>query len=144
MADYGSLDDHAAAFMQLLYDESNLTVYPQPDGGAVTVPAGTTPPYVVVQIIGEDTPDGGRMTHLSTRMRMRAYCQCVGANDVAARRVRDLVARAVLDVKPTITGRSVYPIREDIAREPLSSDTTGSTVVTQTVVYRLESEPGTD
>lgn len=143
MADYGLVQDHADAFLAYLYAESDLTVYPAQGGGNTTVPAGTTPPYVVVQIVA-DRPDGQRLTHLSTRLRMRAYCQCVGENDKAARAVSDLVAAAVLDKRPVIDGRSVYPIRQDVGRDPLSSDTTGSTIVTITDVYRLESEPGRD
>lgn len=142
MADYGDLDDHATAFMAYLYANNDLTVYPQVDGGATTVPAGTPPPYVVVQIVSDAIPDGGRMTHKSTRFRMRAYCQCVGANDVAARIVAGIVSRAVLDQRPEIEGRACFPIRQEISREPLSSDTTGATTVTITSVYRLESEPG--
>ncbi len=141
MADYGNLQAHADAILALLRADSSLTVYPPSGGGNTTVPAGTPTPYVVVQVIA-DRPDGGRLQHLSTRMRVRAYCQCVGANDIAARAVSQRVCDALLDKRPTITGRSVYPIRHEIGRDPLSTDTTGTTTVTITDVYRLESDPG--
>ena len=141
MADYGTVQAHADAILALLRADASLVVYPPTGGGGTTVPAGTNPPYVVVQVIA-DRPDGGRLQHLSTRFRARAYCQCVGANDIAARVVSDRVAAALLDVRPTIAGRSVYPIRHDIGRDPLSTDTTGTTTVTITDVYRLESDPG--
>lgn len=143
MTDYGSFDEHVAAVMDLLYAAANLTVYPEENGGATVVPPGTPTPYVLVQAVGE-RDDGRKLRHLSTRMLVRFYCQCVGANHLAAQRVSDLVADAILDYVPTINGRSCYPIRQDISRDPLSSDTTGATTVTITDVYRLESDPGRD
>ena len=66
-----------------------------------------------------------------------------GAED-AAPVASDEVAEAVLDYRLDIPGRAVFPIRLDVARDPLASDTTGATTVTITDVYRLESEPGRD
>lgn len=143
MAEYGSLVDHATAFMTRLRAQVTVDVYPEASGGPTTVPAGTEPPYVVVQFVA-DRPTGTNLQQLSTRFRMRAYCQCVGANDLSAQAVSDEVSDAVLDYVLTITGRAVFPIRLDVARDPLASDTTGATTVTITDVYRLESEPGRD
>jgi hypothetical protein len=145
MADYGSLQDHADAIMDALRAETRLTVYPAETGGATMVPNGAEPPYVSVHIAG-DYPLGGRMSHLSTRTRVRAYCHCVGADDTAARAVHDLVRGALLDLRVTIPGRACYPIRYETGRDhdPRATETTGVTVVTITDCYRLESEPGVD
>lgn len=143
MSDYGQLQDHAEAVLALLYDQPDLTVYPAEAGGPELVPRGAQPPYVSVHI-DADRPLGGRLTMRSTRMRVRIYCHCVGANDMAARAVDDLVAAALLDVRPVIAGRTVYPIRSEVGRDPRADDSTGATVVTITSTYRLETDPGTD
>lgn len=143
MADYGSLQDHADAMLALLYAEELLTVYPAEGGGPTTVPAEAEPPYVSVHF-ADDRPLGGRLDHKSTRMVVRAYAHCVGANDIAARAVVDLVAAAWLDVKPYILGRSVYPIRYEQSREPQPTEPVAQTTVTITSVYRLETDPGRD
>jgi len=142
MADYGYLQDHADAMLALLYADPDLTVYPPEGGGPTTVPAGTEPPYVSVHFAA-DRPLGGRLDHKSTRLRMRAYAHCVGANDIAARAVCDLVANAWLDVKPSVDGRNTYPIRSELS-VPQANEVTGSTTVTITDTYRLESGPGSD
>jgi hypothetical protein len=140
---YGWLQDHAAAMLDLLYDVgADLVVFPAEGGGPTIVPAGTPPPFVSVHFAA-DRPLGGRLTMLSTRFRMRSYAHCVGANDIAARAVSDLVAAAWLDVRPVILGRSVYPIRSELSRDdPRPDQSTGTEYVTITDTYRLESDNG--
>src|SRR5690606_1486196 len=116
VADYGSLQDHADAVLALLRADASLTVYPPAAGGPSTVPIGATPPYVSVHMV-PDRINGGRLDTRSTRLRLRIYCHCVGANDIAARAVSDRVADALLDVRPDIPGRSVYPIRHEQSRD---------------------------
>lgn len=140
---YGTLQDHADAVLALLRADSSLTVYPASGGGPSTVPVGTTPPYVSVHLVA-DRPSGGRLDTRSTRIRVRIYCHCVGANDIAARAISDRVSTALLDVRPDIAGRSVYPIRHEQSREADSTEPVAQTTVTITDVYRLESEPGVD
>lgn len=142
---HGSLQDHAQAMLDLLYDAaSGLTVYPAEAGGPVVVPRDAVPPYVSVHFAA-DRPLGGRLTMLSSRLRLRAYAHCVGANDIAARAVSDLVAEAWLDVKPEIAGRASYPIRSELSRDdPRPDQSTGVQYVTITDTYRLESENGVD
>jgi hypothetical protein len=145
VSDYGFLQDHADAFIELLRAQAALTLYPAASGGTTTVPNGAPRPYVTVHF-DADRPLGGRLTHRSTRLRMRAYVHCVGDDDIAARAVSDLVAGALLDVVPTIPGRVTFPIRSEVGggREPRANESTGETVVTITDTYRLESLPGRD
>jgi hypothetical protein len=142
VADYGSLQEHADAMLSLLYADPDLIVYPAENGGPTTVPPGTLPPYVSVHF-ASDRPSGGRLDTKSTHMRVRAYAHCVGANDIAARAVADLVAAAWLDVRPYINGRNVTPIRSELS-QPQANETTGTTTVTITDTYRLETDPGAD
>jgi len=141
VSDYGRLQDDADAVLALLRAIDGLTVYPAAGGGATVVPTGAQPPYVSVHLVA-DRPLGGRLTHRSSRMRTRIYCHCVGADDIAARAVSDLVAGALLDVRPDIAGRACAPIRSEPGRDPRPDESTGESVVTITDVYRLESDPG--
>lgn len=141
---YGWLQDHAAAMLDLLYayDADELVVYPAEGGGPTIVPRGTPPPFVSIHFAA-DRPLGGRLTMLSSRLRLRAYAHCVGANDIAARTVSDLVAAAWLDVRPVILGRTVYPIRSELSRDdPRPDQSTGIQYVTITDTYRLETDNG--
>lgn len=138
------IQDHANAFLALLRADSQLTVYPEvepdPDSDEV-VPAGALPPYVAVHIhMQRDV--GPTLDMRSSRAVMRAYCHCVGGNDIAARAVAQRVAAAVLDVRPNVAGRNTFPIRHDQSVPPRPDKTTGALIVDQTDVYRLESVPG--
>lgn len=141
MADYGEFQDHAEGMLELLYADADLVVYPAEPGGPTTVPPGAVPPYVAVHFVADAT-EGGRLDHRSTRLRVRAYAHCVGANDTAARAVSARVRNAWLDVRPDITGRTVYPIRNEVGRDPNSNEATGGTTVVITDTYRLETTPG--
>jgi hypothetical protein len=143
VADYGYVADHAAAVLALLRDSPDLTVYPAAGGGIETVPTGAAPPYVAVHFTAA-RPLGGRLDHRSTRIVVRIYAHCVGATDIAARHVSDLVANVLLDIRPVIDGRTCYPIRHESSREPRDDESTGTLVATLTEVYRLESTPGVD
>lgn len=138
-----SLVDHAAAFLALLRASADLTVYPETTGGVKLVPDGAAPPYVAVRIAA-DRPLGHSLIMASSRLRMRAYCYCVGSNDEAARIVSDLVAKAVLGVRVSVAGRECFPIRHetDHSREPVGDESTNTLVCTLTDVYRLDSVPG--
>jgi len=141
MADYTTLQEHADAVLALLRAQLGLTVYPAADGGPTVVPPGAQPPYVSVHMAA-DRPLGGRLDMRSTRFRMRIYTHAVGRDDIAARAVSDMVADALLDVKVVIGGRSVYPIRSEVGRDPREDESTGVGVITITETYRLESDPG--
>ena len=145
MADYGTLADHADVVLDRLRSElpAEIPVFPAEAGGPSVVPREQAPPYVSVHINGYRA-NGGRLDLRSTRFTERIYAHCVGANDIAARTVLDQVAEALVDWRPEISGRSVYPIREEPPREPITNEPVGFTTVTITGVYRLESEPGRD
>lgn len=136
-----SYQDHADAMLDLLRADPWLVVFPEENGGPELVPPGTDPPFVSVHF-SRDQPLGGRLTHQSTRTRLRAYAHCVGLTEAAARIVCDRVSAAWLDVIPAVPGRVCYPIRSDPAAEPNTDESTGALMVTITEVYRLESDLG--
>lgn len=141
---------HADAILDLLRDDTDLTVFPVADGepgsGTSIVPAGSLPPYVSVHItvgraLGPD-PAAPTLDMRSGRVVARAYCHCVGTNDIGSRAVAQRVSAALLDVRVSIDGRSCYPIRFDSDVPPRDDESTGRLVSDLTVVYRLESVPG--
>lgn len=138
-----SLQQHAAAVLALLQADTGppqLVVY---DG---YVPDASLPPYVVVYFTGlsveaAQDPDSSDMTALSRRNDIWVYAHCVGANGQATRSVAARVANALLDVAPTVTGRTCFPIRH-VENQPAARDeTTGKLVMDQVDVYRLSSIP---
>lgn len=140
--EYGLLQDHSDAVMDLLY-ASSLTVFPSEDGGAVIVPNGTPPPFVTAHtVVGR--LNGNRLPTRSTRLLVRIHVHCTGVDDVQARGVSDLVAAALLDVRPVIAGRTCFPIRHESQQPPREDESTGALLATLTEVYRLETLPGVD
>jgi hypothetical protein len=135
---------HADALLALLRADENLTVYPppEPEPGQV-VPVGARPPYVSVHVRVTVPPEGVRsITGEADRVVARAYCHSVGANDAQARLVAGRVMAALLNVRPVIAGRSCWPIRHEASGgEPARDESTGTAVVDQIDVYRLETTP---
>lgn len=127
---------HYDALMTPLRADAGLTVYPDPEGA---VPIIMTPPYVRVWPTIDRPADaaGNSLTQLSTTWVTRWYVHCVGANEYAALALAMRVRAAVLNLRPTIAGRSCGPIYEDAAGIPTRDDTTGLTVWDRTDVYRL-------
>lgn len=137
--------DHAAAILSLLdmappQGGTALTVY---DG---RVPAGAVGPYVLVRM-ATTTPDVTDLTQDQNQAVTRIFCHCVagqalGGDASALRAVRSRVDAALLNVTPTIPGRVPWPIRDEgDAPPPDVDDTTGITVWTQRLTYRLASVP---
>lgn len=139
----GIIQAHADAYLGLLRATADLTVYPERDGedSGQRVPAGAAPPYVVVDVAIE-TPAGASLDGLSDRVVARAYLHCVGETDIGCRAVAQMVRGALLDRRPVIAGRTVGLIRHDGNRPPVPDESTGSLVVEQTDIYRLETYPG--
>jgi hypothetical protein len=132
--------EHAAALIALLdavNDSPALVVY---DG---KVPNGTGAPYVLVYVDDTDPEfaDSRPLTGASQRYVMRATCHSVGANALAARMVADRVRTALLDVVPTVTGRTCLPIRREDGQPVDRDETTGIAVFDKVDVYRVESIP---
>jgi len=144
MADLGLLVPHADAVLTLLYADPDLTVFPAANGGPNVVPNGQLPPYVSVHFVAARPLR--RLSMRSVGFLLRAHIHCVGASDLAARLVSDLVASALIDARPNVPGRACSPIQMDSEnqRPPAVDQSTGFTTVTITDVYRIYSEPGRD
>ncbi len=112
--------DHVAAVVALVDADPNVTVY---DG---QVPNEPTLPYVVIR-----TDTGRRersaLPATSDRLTLRIWATSVGLNRTSAQVVSERVTAALLDVRPTVTSRSCFPItsvnsqpaREDDVVKPL-------------------------
>ena len=112
--------DHVAAVVALVDADPNVTVY---DG---QVPNEPSLPYVVIRT------DSGRrersaLPASSDRVTVRIWATSVGETRASAQWVSEKVTTALLDVRPTVTGRSCFPItsvnsqpaREDDVVKPL-------------------------
>lgn len=134
---------HADAILALLRADANLTVFPplEPAPGPV-VPTGTRPPYLSVHVHVQVPPEAVRaITGTADRVVVTATCHSVGATDVAARIVAGRAMARLLNVVPVIGGRRCWPIRHEATRPPDRDESTGTAVITQVDVYRLETMP---
>lgn len=130
------LDEHSAAVMALLAAEPLLTPY---DG---VVPPGADPrtmPYVLAYFYGsypELSFDGTVYD-----FQLRIVLHCVTGSPKAARMVSDLAAGRLLDVTPTVAGRSCYPIRFEDSTPPQRDESISALVMDQVDTYLLKSVP---
>lgn len=135
---------HAQAFLTLLAAAPGtpaLTVYD------AAVPAGVTPPYVVAYVMVETSPaedSGGAsdLTLTSNRLAASLYLHAMGGNAAAARAVASRARTQLVDVTPTVTGRSCWPIRHIEAQPPQRDESTGQVVMDLVDVYQFFSVPG--
>jgi hypothetical protein len=139
-----SIQDHATAVLALLDGDDlpgdPLVVY----DGKVT---GTADHYVLVYFLvqtpdGLAAPDKVSLDFASDVLDVWVYCHCVGPTPVAARAVQGRVRAALLNVTPTITGRTCFPIRWREGQPGQRDEETGPLVVDQVDVYGLTSLPG--
>lgn len=129
-------EQHIDAGLGLLRGDTGLTVYPDAEG---IVPANPAPPYVRVYT-NIDRPldgSGNKLDGRSATWVVRYYCHCVGANEYAAAAVAMRVRTQLLDVVPTIAGRTCFQIKQDASEPTRRDESTGTTVYTRPVVYRL-------
>ncbi|HEX5995674.1 MAG TPA: DUF3168 domain-containing protein [Jiangellales bacterium] len=132
---------HANAVLGLLRATPNLTVYPAPDS-VEQVPDGALPPYVSVYISTRYVL-GPTLEMASARAVTTVTCHCAGGNAIAARAVAQLVSSALLDVVPTIAGRTCFPIRQEPTDStPRPDESTNRLVMDLIAQYRLETLPG--
>jgi hypothetical protein len=134
------IDEHAQALLALIDADNASPALVWFDG---KVPAGTDPkvtPYVVVYFDSND-PEAD-FTAAPWLFQMTATCHCVGGNAQAARMVADRVRTALLGVRPTVAGRSCYPITRESGVPPQRDESTGSLVMDQVDQYVLQSIPG--
>lgn len=102
---------HAQAVLDLLRAVPNLTVY---DGGGV--PAEPALPYCVLFM--DWGAERTAMEAVTDLFEGRAQVTSVGANALAARIVAQRVAAALLDVVPTVPGRTCWPITHEFSQPP--------------------------
>lgn len=129
---------HIDAGLDLLRADGGLTVYPSSEG---LTPFNPEPPYVRVYATIDRPADASANSLRGTSQVwvVRWICHCVGLNEYAAAAVGMRVRAALLDQRPTISGRNVGMIREDQALPPIKDDTTGRQVIDAVAVYRMTS-----
>lgn len=134
---------HAQTVLDLLDADNASPALVVKDG---FVEPGINPPYVLVYF-GAVSPEAydelsaSDLDYTSRRVDCFAYCHSVGGNQAAARAVAARVRVALLDVAPTIAGRTAFPIRHVDNQPPVRDETTGKLVIDQVDVYRLSSVP---
>ncbi len=135
-----SINDDAAAMLALLEADNIPPALVVHDG---KVPTGVVPPYVLVYFSSHmpEQAESQGLDHRSRRRITRAMCHSVGGNAAAARAVAERVQQALLDIVPTISGRSAFPIRHELGEDPRKDEGTGGQVQDKLDVYRLETLP---
>lgn len=110
-----------------------LVVY---DSAVPKVPATS---YVLVYTHIERPSDhaANSADGMSDTVTVRWYCHCVGPNAASARAVAMRVRAALLDVRPSIAGRSCGLIRQESTVPPTRDESTGVLVIDTVQVYRL-------
>lgn len=99
------------------------------------------PPYVLVYT-RVAWPRDGIGTALDTQQRTVTCtytCHCVGLTADAARVVAMQVRATLLNLKPSITGRSCSPIKQDESLDPRRDETTGRLVMSVVSIYSFTS-----
>lgn len=125
---------HVAAVLALVDAVPNVNVYD------AIVPNDPALPYVVVRT---DTGPRTRSSILATsdRLDLTVWCTSVGATREQAQWVAEKVAGALLDVRPTVSGRQCFPI-ESVNSQPAQRDDAISPPLMYAVdEYRLTSIP---
>lgn len=133
--------DHIDAALALLRADSGLTVYPNAEG---FVPTTLTVPYVRVytSIERPETGVANALDGLSATWVVRWYCHCVGGTEYSAAAVAMHVRAAVLDRRPTVSGRVCGLIRQESSQPTQRDESTGVAVYDRVDVYRMASAPG--
>jgi hypothetical protein len=131
---------HASAILALLDADNTPPALVVLDGA---VPQTQLPPYVLVYFdhTDPDQAESRPLTGASQRHVTRAICHCVGGNQAASRAVAQRVRTALLDVIPSVSGRTCAPIRAEDSQPTRRDETTGSLVMDTVLTYRLESVP---
>jgi hypothetical protein len=134
---------HINAGLGLLRADGSLTVYPDTEGNT-PLPASRADHYVRVYTSIERPAEHGNnnLGGASSTWTVRWYCHCVGPNEYSAAAVGMRVRAALLDVRPTIAGRTCGLIRQDAGNPPTRDETTGVPVMDEVTVYRLVTGPG--
>lgn len=86
-----------------------------------------------------DDADGNALIGRSSTWVTRWYVHHVGQNDTAVRALAMQSRTALLDERPTVTGRSCGLIRQEAAQPPQRDEHAGPLVIDLVVVYRMTS-----
>lgn len=146
----GITQAHATAVLALLAAApplppfEPLTVY---DGEVPDPPTGPADLYCLVYMT-LTTPMGTALTNASDRGILQIITHSVSGNAAtdgsaaSARVVAQRVRAALLDVVPTISARTCFPIRQTDSPPVRRDETAGPKVYDQIDVWRLETVPG--
>lgn len=105
------------------------------------IPADTPTRYFRVYTSTERPADaeGNALAGLSSTWTTRWYVHHIAANDTAVRALAMQSRTALLDQRPTVTGRSCGLIRQESVTPPQRDEHAGPLVMDQVVVYRMKS-----
>lgn len=137
--------DHANAVLSLLHaalDPVPIAIY---DGVVPSpYPDVKTSPWVLVYFDASWPPDGqaNALDGKSATYMLRVYCHSTAASAAGARAIAGQVRAALLDVRPTVSGRTTWPIRWAEGQPPNKDETLGFLVMDKVDVYQLASTPG--
>lgn len=133
---------HAAAILDRLgsHGASELTVF---DG---RVDDGAVPPYLLVrctlQWLGPDTrPDAVNLAGTVKAATCTSRIYAVGETEAAARILFDRVTAALLNWRPTVTGRSCTPMRHEDSFETPADERTGIAYHELGAIWAFTSHP---
>lgn len=118
-----------------------LAVYPDAEG---FVPELPTAPYVRVYSSTEwpKEADANSLDGLSVSATTRWYIHCVGETEYAAAAIVMRVRAALLNARPTVSGRTCGLIYQESAEVTNRSELGGAPLYVRPVVYAMVSAPG--
>jgi len=127
---------HARTALDILEADGLIPVY---EGG---VPDGATRPYVLVYptVAWPNGRLGDSLDGKTRTCETRWFVHCAGETDQSARSVAGRVRQLLLNVRPTITGRSCGLIKQEASPPPVRDETTGVLVLDIAAVYLLVTE----
>lgn len=105
------------------------------------VPPGAVSKYLRVYTATERPVDAGgnALRGLSSAWTTRWYVHHVGQTDTATRALAMQSRTALLDKRPTVTGRSCGLIRQEAVQPPRREEGAGPLTIDLVVVYRMAS-----
>lgn len=124
---------HARVALDILENDNNQPVY---EGVAPDEPAT---PYVLVytQVTWPDKGDGTNFDMVTNQCVTNWITYSVGSTETSARAVANRVRQLLVNVQPTITGRSCGRIQQTGASSPDRDERIGRLVYTLEATYTL-------
>lgn len=118
-----------------------LTVY---EGVLPPNVTALAPPWVLVYTAIEwpDADENASIVHESSTCITTWYCYCSGTTDTSVLAVTGRVRAALLDVTPTVDGRTCGRISQVSSEPPRPHEGTGTSVLTALSIYELMTRPG--